>query len=289
MIKMKKILLFSLFVCFNFTIYAQEVPVDSAAVTPKDWKISGMFQTNFSQVFINEYWVAGGENSKSMLGVFKISADYKHEKTNWDNDLDLAYGLMVQDSVKKTDDKLTLSSTFGYNAKGKWYYAANFTLKTQIANGYKYPDVTNPISAAFAPAEMLYVLGIQYKPSEDFVVLISPLTGKTILVLNSDLSDLGAFGITAGEKSYSKLGMYLKLKYKKEIFKNVIFKTKLDLFSDYAELKLDAIDVDWELAVEMKVNKWLSANILTNMIYNKQIIDQVQFKEVFGIGLGLKF
>jgi len=285
--KMKRIVFVMLFSMLFFSGFSQEDTTKAKEVKP--WKTEGMLQLNFSQVFINDYWVAGGANSLSALGVVKLSADYLQGKTSWDNDLNFAQGRMIQgdEDARKTDDKLDFSSTYGYNAKGKWYYAANYTLKTQLFDGYNYPDVTTPISGAFAPAEMLYSLGIQYKPSEDFLFLASPFTGKTILVLNSDLSDLGAFGVEPGSTSYSKFGMYFKLKYKKEIFKNVNFSTKLDLFGDYQAISV--WDVDWELAINMKVNNWLSANILTQLIYNKDMSSEIQFKEVLGLGLGVKF
>ncbi len=285
---MKKIVFLALFVSLFSQTYSQEIDT-TGKTQPKAWKISGMFQANFSQAYFNDYWVAGGENSFAVLGIFKLSADYLKGKSSWDNDLNLAHGRMIQgeEDVRKTDDKLDFSSTYGYNAAGKWYYAANFTLKTQLFEGFNYPDVSTPISAAFAPAEMIYSLGIQYKPHENFLFLASPLTGKTILVLNDKLSEAGAFGVEAGEKSQSKFGLYLKLKYQKEIFKNVNFATKFDLFGDYADLS--DWDADWEVALNMKVNNWLSANVLTHLIYNKDLSEEVQFKEVFGLGLGVTF
>lgn len=258
-----------------------------AVITP--WKIGGMAQLNFSQVAFDN-WIAGGENSYSALGVFKIHADYLEGKTSWDNDLEFAYGsMMISDETKKTDDKFNLSSTYGYNAIGKWYYAANFTMKTQLFDGFDYSDplAKQKISSAFSPAEMLYSLGIQYKPNKSFSLLISPLTGKTMLVLDSELSDLGVFGVPAGETSETKLGLYLKLKYKKEVFKNVTLSTKFDLFGDYEDLNV--WDVDWEVALAMKINNWLSANVLAHLIYNEDLSREIQFKEVFGLGLGVKF
>ena len=286
---MKKILFLTFLIMTSVFVNAQDEKAEEKKdeiVTP--WKVGGMLQLNFSQVYLDN-WVAGGESSYAALGIFKVHADYAEGKTTWDNNLEVAYGTLVQGDTesRKSDDKFNLSSTYGYNAVGKWYYAANFTLKTQLFNGYNYPDVATEISSAFAPAEILYSLGIQYKPSDDFLLLISPLTGKTILVLNDELSDLGAFGVVPGEAANTKMGLYLKMKYKKEIFKNVTFSTKFDLFGDYSNLNI--WDIDWEVALAMKVNSWLSANVLTHLIYNEDLSREVQFKEVFGLGLGVKF
>ena len=63
------------------------------------------------------------------------------------------------------------------------------------------------------------------------------------------------------------------------------------------------MDIHWDFLLNMKINDYLSANLITNLIYdndikiqidddNDGIIDQtgprVQFKELFGVGLSLK-
>lgn len=288
---MKKIVFLVLLSMMSILVNAQDEKkeeVKDELVTP--WKIGGMFQLNFSQVYLDN-WIAGGENSYSALGLFKVHADYLEGKTSWDNDLEFAYGKMLlgDQDARKTDDRLNLSSTYGYNAVGKLYYAANFTMKTQLFEGFEYLDdgSSSKISSAFSPAEFLYSLGLQYKPNKDFVLLLSPLTGKTMLVLDNELSDIGAFGVEPGEMTETKLGLYFKLKYKKEIFKNVTLSTKFDMFGDYKDLNI--WDIDAEVAIAMKVNSWLSANIITHLIYNEDLSREIQFKEVLGLGLGVKF
>ena len=79
--------------------------------------------------------------------------------------------------------------------------------------------------------------------------------------------------------------------------------TKLDLFSNYLNNPLN-IDINWETTITLKVNKFLSANFTTHLIYDDDIkisvdnnsdgvIDaigpRIQFKEVFGAGLSIKF
>jgi len=52
------------------------------------------------------------------------------------------------------------------------------------------------------------------------------------------------------------------------------------------------------LVIGMKINKWLTANFNTHLIYDDDILiddgegdlaPRVQFKEVFGVGLSFKF
>ena len=78
--------------------------------------------------------------------------------------------------------------------------------------------------------------------------------------------------------------------------KNINLQTKLELFSNYEEAT--HIDVNWEVLVAMKVNKYISATISTQLIYDHDIdiLDsdgkvgpRTQFKEVIGVGVSYKF
>ena len=116
--------------------------------------------------------------------------------------------------------------------------------------------------------------------------------------MNDSLSADGSFGVDAGKNTRSEVGMFVKLEYKKEVLKNVTLETKLDLFSNYLH-NPENIDVDWNVLVNMKVNEYLSANLVTRLIYDDdvKIVDaatgksapRVQFMEMFGVGLTLKF
>ena len=71
---------------------------------------------------------------------------------------------------------------------------------------------------------------------------------------------------------------------KKEILKNVLLQTKLELFASYLDNPL-FIDVNWDLMLSMKINEFLSANISTQVIYDHNVSTSVQFKEMFSFGL----
>ena len=81
--------------------------------------------------------------------------------------------------------------------------------------------------------------------------------------------------LNPGETSKSELGGYLRVIYsrndfKSEFLKNVSFTTKIDLFSNYTENPQN-IDVNWEILIAMKVNKYLSVNFNTQLIYDDNI------------------
>ncbi len=141
--------------------------------------------------------------------------------------------------------------------------------------GYKYPDTEHKISDIFAPAYLLLALGMDYKPTPYFSAFIAPLTAKFTFVNDNVLSAAGAFGVTPGEKTRSEIGGYVRAIYtrndfKNEFLKNVGFTTKIDLFSNYAENPQN-IDISWETLIALKVNKFISVNFNTHLLYDDNI------------------
>lgn len=148
-------------------------------------------------------------------------------------------------------------------------------------------------SLAFSPAYLLYTVGIDYKPSDNFAIYTSPLTGKTTIVQDTALANAGAYGVDPGKNLRAEFGAYIKIEFTKDIFENVSLQSKMDLFGSYED-KFKEIDVNWDVLISMKINKFISANIATQLIYDQDteidgVNSLVQFKEVFGVGLTFKF
>ena len=280
------------------------------------WKTGGIISLNLTQVSLTN-WSAGGQNSVSVNGIVSLFANLKKGNSTWDNSLDLAYGILQQGDadVRKTDDKIDFTSKYGQKAFKNWYYAGLVNFKSQMTAGYNYPDDSTEISNFLAPGYLLGAIGMDYKPSEVFSLFISPITMKMTLVNDQNLADAGAYGVDPAEydelgaitkkglTSRSEYGGYIRALLKKDIMKNVNLQTKLELFSNYSE-EPSNIDVNWEVLIAMKVNKYISATISTQLIYDDDIdiaidnngdniIDAVgprtQFKEVLGIGISYKF
>lgn len=262
------------------------------------WATGGNFGLNFTQVSLSN-WAAGGENSLATNTFVNLFANYKKGKGAWDNTLNLAYGLLKQGEteVRKSDDKIDFASKYGYSAGKKWYYSGLVSFKSQFTEGFKYPNDSVAISRFLAPGYILLSAGMDYKPSDNFSVYLSPLTGKITLVTDDVLSAQGAYGVEPGEKSRSEFGGYFKMMLKHALMENIDLATKLDLFSNYMDNPQN-VDVNWEVMVVMKVNKYISANLSTHLIYDDDIMikqddgsagPRTQFKEVFGVGLTYKF
>jgi hypothetical protein len=284
------------------------------------WKKGGVASLNFTQSSFTN-WAAGGENAISGTAMLNLFANYKKNKSTWDNTLDLAYGMLQSGNapVRKNEDKIDFSSKFGEYAFGdRWYYSALLNFKSQFDKGYNLPDDTTVVSHFLAPAYVLGAIGLDYKSKTEgvFSFFISPVTSKTTIVYDEKLADAGAYGVdpaeydTAGVKikdgSFyrSEFGGYVKIAFKKDIFKNVNFQTRLELFTNYLDHP-ENIDVNWENILAMKINRFLTCTVTTQMIYDHDIPvpverevngvkvpgtgPRLQFKEVLSLGFAYKF
>jgi len=99
--------------------------------------------------------------------------------------------------------------------------------------------------------------------------------------------------ITAGKKFRGEFGAYIKLKYNKELAKNILMKSKLELFSNYAD-NPGNIDINADIIFNFKVNSWFSASLNWTLLYDDdiQITDakgnvgpRTQFKSILGVGV----
>jgi len=166
------------------------------ADTVMGWNKGGVISVNLAQTSLKN-WAAGGQNSISVNGIFSVFANYKKDRSVWDNSLNIGYGLLKQGKDAdfiKTDDKIDFLSKYGREAFKNVYYAALFNFKTQMTPGYQYPDVSFKISDRFAPAYLLLALGLDYKPNAYFSLFVAPLTAKFTFVTDEALSDAGALG-----------------------------------------------------------------------------------------------
>ncbi|MCC6181503.1 MAG: DUF3078 domain-containing protein [Bacteroidia bacterium] len=327
---MKKLFI-SILVIVNSFIFAQDVTKDDAAKiqaesdklkavtvdTAKHWKLGGVISINGQQVSLTN-WSAGGSNSISFGGIISVYARYKKGKSTWDNNVDLGYGVIKQGFNKnwwKTDDKIQITSKYGYQIAKSTYLTALADFKTQFTNGYNYPNDSVYISKFMAPGYGIAALGIDYKPNDKFSVFLSPFTGKFTIVNDDSLARNGAYGvqkeirdpndggkITQYYKTHrEEFGAYLKAQYQTKIMDNVTFQTMLELFSNYLHNPQN-IDVNWTTLTTFKVNKFISATLSTQLIYDDDIKllrtagdrkntvgPDVQFKQVLGVGFTYKF
>ena len=249
---MKKIAITFLFLLSIITVNAQETTID----TTKLWTKKGNISLLFNQSSYNKQWLGGG--TSNIAGNFGVNYDfnYKNGDVVWDNKFILAYGLnKIKGDARtaKTDDRLELNSLWGKKATGEWYYSMFFNFKTQMDSGLD-KNMTK-ISNFFSPAYF------QFGPS---------------------------FGVLQGDSSRFEFGASISGYYKINIMTNVSIENRLNLYSNYLSNPQN-VDVDYQMNVIMKINKYLSANVAFQSIYDDNSIKAVQTREVFGLGVNYGF
>lgn len=277
------------------------------------WTRKNMVGLDMNEISFSN-WNAGGVSSISGLIKGEFTRIHTLEKSKWFNELVIRYGVNKQDgfAVRKSDDAIRFTSTFGYrkDSLSNWYHSAKFNFNTQFANGYNYPNTSAAISKPFAPAYTFLGVGAEYfNKKKKLNIYISPLTLKNTLVLDQNLANQGAFGVTKavydttgnlileGATSKTELGFLVTSNYKKEVVKNITMENRLSLYSDYIN-KFGNIDVDWELKFDLIVNQYVKANIGTHIIYDDDIKSKkeingvqvtmgpkIQLKQILGVGL----
>ncbi len=302
---MKKYFLFSYLILSTFFSYSQ---TDTTY-----WNKGGKIGVNFNQSTLSN-WAAGGSSSVSGGAYFSQFFDYLKGRSKWNTSLELGYGLIKEEGTpqRKTDDKIILSSSYGYQLSAndtKWFMSALLDFRTQFDEGFDSEEPDKLISNFMAPAYLLSTIGIEWKPTNYFSMGIGPLSSKYTFVFDQTLADAGAYGVDPGKNIRAELGGTVAATFDKEIFENVQLKSNLMLFSNYMK-NPDKIDVNWENTINMKINSVLSANLFNQLIYDYDVRfdvvddagtpildgngdpvteDKVQFKNILGIGISYKF
>ncbi|WP_400077226.1 DUF3078 domain-containing protein [Winogradskyella sp. R77965] len=281
------------------------------------WRTKKEVGLNLNQVSFTN-WNSGGTNSISGIVTGRASAKYKQEKWFWNSNFNVRYGLNKQEdrNIRKTDDVIEVISNVGLekNPESNWFYSARFSLNTQLANGYNYPNRDEPISKFLAPGYMFFGLGMEYgRHIERMSFYASPFTLKTTFVLDDDLANQGAFGVDPaiydlegnilrnGKKVRQELGILLTNQYEEEVFENIKITSLLRLYTDYIN-SFGNIDIEWEINFDMKVNKYVKAILGSHLRYDndikievernemtneEQVIEgpKLQWKQILGVGV----
>lgn len=293
---MKKLTLFTLLLTGIMAI-AQEEAQDST----KHWTRGGNISFLLNQSTFDN-WMAGGENNFSGNLGLNYDFNYKKDDWTWDNKIIAEYGIVKTKNAefeKKTNDRLEFNSVLGKKASEFWYYSFFLNFKTQITNGYNYTNVDgvevrgDAATKFMSPGYLTFGPGMLWKKSDDLKVNLAPATSK-ITFVNKDYTsvpgyvDGSYFGVDAEKTMRYELGFYASGYYKFKAMENVSIENILNLYSNYLEDPQN-VDVDYQLNVVMTINKYLSANLSFQTIYDDNAFRGFQTRQVFGVGVNYGF
>lgn len=308
---MNKLLLFLLLFCYT-TLHAQDTTVkrlreealrkvkrDAKDTVPKTWKTGLIYNLAVTQGSLNN-WAAGGDDfSLSATSVLNLYGFYKKGRHSWDNMLDFNLGYVKTTSLgeRKNDDRLDVLSKYGYTLFDKWSIAGLFNFRSQLFNGYTFNTDDDPtLSSAFlSPAYITLSAGLDYKPTTNLSIFISPLTTRWVVVRNDSLSAKGLYGVDSGKTSNLEMGAFLTANYNKELSPSVSYRGRLDLFSNYRHNPKN-VDLFMTNVWALKLTSVLSLTWNLDLIYDDDVrifgpnsnAPAFQVKSLVGAGLLIK-
>ncbi len=286
---MKTILVILLLLVISTSSFAQDKGIralkDDAAKTLKkdptdtskaNWKKGGSLALNLNQGSLTN-WSAGGENfSLSLNNYLNLFAFYKEGKHSWDNNLDLAYGIVTTTSLgmRKASDRINYFSKYGRELKPKLSLAGLVDFRSQFANGFAYSktsaglDTQAITSKTLQPAYILTSLGLDYKPNKDLSIFISPITARWIVVGSQELKAI--YNVPLNKSARQELGAFASINYLKALNKTVTYKSKLDLFSNYKSNPQN-VDIFFTNVLTAKLMKYINFSLNVDLIYDDDI------------------
>jgi hypothetical protein len=285
----KLLLLVSVCLCSSALLAQQSAP-DTVQTTGGSWDTGASIGLNFSQVRLSN-WVGGGQSSVSVGSLFALEANYTKGRVFWQNQLNVAYGLIRQGDQNqrftKTDDLLNFLSRYNYQVNDGFFITALADFRTQMDEGYEYTETGRTrISDFMAPGFLVASLGATFLKKERYSITLSPVASKFTFVMDERLSAAGAFGVEPGEEIRGEIGAALNAAYENDLMTNVNFQTNLNLFANYQTLS--RIDVNWEGILLLKVNKYLNSTIAAQLVYDHDVIQKTQWRNAINVGFLLE-
>ena len=259
-------------------------------------------------------WAAGGEDQIGISPIVNSFLNYKKGKRTFENYWTFAYGFLKTGERKavKSDDRLWYSSKLGHQMSPKWYYTTTLLARTQFTPGYKYSNTdTVRISDFLAPAYIYVSAGLDYRPSNSFSFVLSPVMGKATYVNSGDMNVLASAGmLTAGKdetgadvmiphRSRYEFGGGAIMSFNGNLFKNkVSYNSQVELFSNYTQ-KPENVDIFWTFQTKIMLYKNITGDFRLDLKYDddqKSVNDdgslggaKIQVKNYMGVGLFYQF
>ena len=96
---------------------------------------------------------------------------------------------------------------------------------------------------------------------------------------NPAIYDMEGNIVKKGENTRQEFGVLLTGQFEDEVFDNIKLNSRLRLYTDYL-VNFGNVDVDWEVNLDMKVNKFVQATLGSHLRYDHDIKSEIETNEV---------
>jgi hypothetical protein len=261
------------------TVLAQDQP----APTEVGWKHGIVAGLTLTQVSYTD-WVQGGENSLSYTASVHGKSTETATMFEWVHEYKFAFGQarLGDQGLRKTDDKVDLSTVFTYKIGTLINPYAAATAKTQFAKGFAYSAGTSTeISAFFDPGFLTQSTGLGYQPTPEVktrlgLALREVITGK----FNQYADDPTTAAV---EKTKVDGGLESVTNVDWLVVENVQLTSQLELFAAFKEL--DEVIIRNNTSLAAKVSQYVTVILNVQLINERQLSPRTQIKESLALGL----
>lgn len=239
---------------------------------PQLWDLGSEFNLMVNQAAYSN-WAKGGNTNIAFTMDVKTHANYTKGNISWTNMFRFVEGIQKQEleALRRSEDRLEFHTNFGHKAFKNYQYSLGADYISQIFRGYSYPNDSVPVSKFMAPGYITLTAGMLYQPEKTFKLNFSAASAKFTVVSDTVLINKKRYGLKDGQRVRPEFGAHFRGNYSTTLFDNVTMKTTLILFSNYLDHP-EKVDVDWQLELGLKVNKYLITTIKTRLIYDDDVL-----------------
>ena len=242
----------------------EAVPVAVVIQKPNFWKFKGDGYLQFLQNYVSSNWHKGGESNYSAVAAATLELNYNDkDKVLFENKLEMKLGFQTSSSdtihkFKTNNDLLRLNSKLGLQAHKHWYYTLQMLAYTQFARGLKANDLKT-YSDFMSPFHLNVGIGMEYKVdafngrmkgSLNFL----PLSFNFVYVDRDALTSSN--GIDGNHHTREEFASQFTADLKWQLTDQISWKSRF-----YANTSYHRSLIEWENQFELKVTKYLSANL----------------------------
>jgi hypothetical protein len=277
MIKRKK----NSFIFFIFFILSCSILMSQEPEKEEEkfgWLNEILGNLNFTQ---NQFdnWTKGGENSWSWQLGLHLKSVNNQTNFNWKNTGKISFGKtkVGKSESRKAADEIKLESVYTYKLGIFVNPYISLMGQTQLTSGYYYTDTTKiEVSNFLDPGYFIQSIGIGYEPHKIVQTRLGFAVKETITKKHAAI-------YSGGKKTKVEYGIESITDVSAQFSKNILYTSKLELFSTLA--RLDETDVNWDNMFSSKISEYISVSFNFVLYYDKNVAKRRQIKQTMAAGL----
>lgn len=231
-------------------------------------------------------WSAGGENTFSGRATIFFRHQHQRKKLGIDYKFEARYGMnRIEKKTFKNEDEFKANFTTSWSIHKNWSYAGTANIRSQFTDSRRSRIDNTKISTFMAPGFFDVAVGFTYRKAP-FNIVISPVGGSAVFVLDDELAEKGMSGVPKGCNSKWQVGPSVKINFDKTFAKNVV-RIRSEAYS-FTNIRTAPL-ARWETTIEIRAAKCLTTTLYSNLNYSKEAKtvkpDHIQHKYSIGVGL----